>query len=100
MSNNTKLYTYKITYKVINSVGILGISAKTQKVDAKNQESAIETIRCAISQNEGGSIRIEKIEKLFVEKKLIPNKKKSMFMWLAGGVFAVAFISRVLSMLF
>ena len=75
MSNNTKLYTYKIIYRVINSAGILGISAKTQKVDAENQERAIEIIRCAVAQNEGGSIRIERIEKLFVKKKSIPNKK-------------------------
>jgi len=78
----------------------LGISAKTQKVDAENQERAIEIIRCAVAQNEGGSIRIERIEKLFVKKKVNPKQKKSIFMWLAGGVFAVAFFSRVLSMLF
>ena len=95
MDNKQNLKTYNIVYRTITPAGILGVSFKKQKIEAKNKEHAIEILHSAQSADDCGNIRINKIEQLDMKTEVKPKRKRSILGWIAVSIFGAAILGRL-----
>ena len=95
MDNKQNLKTYNIVYRTITPAGILGVSFKKQKIEAKNKEHAIEIFHSAQSTDDGSNIRLDRIEELGAKAEVKPKLNRSILGWVAVGIFGAAMLSRL-----
>ena len=95
MDSLENLQTYNVVYRTISPAGIVGISSKRQKIEAKNKEHAIEILRSDQSADDGINIRIDKIEQFDTKIEAKPKRKRSILGWVVAGIFGAAILSRL-----
>ena len=95
MDNLENLKTYNIVYRTISPSGILSLSFKKQKIEAKNKELAIEILRSVELGNDCKNIRIDKIEQFYIDAEVEPKRKKSVLGLVAFGIFGAAVLARL-----
>lgn len=94
------LNSYIIVYRIIANSGVIELSNKKIKIEAKSENNAIKILQNKLGFDNGGGIRIDRIEQ--VNKKIEPEKKrkKSVFGWVAFGMIILAGSANLLIKLF
>ena len=100
MSNVKTLKSYNIVYLTVSPSGIIDMSYQKQKIEAGTKEDAINIIRTSVSDHDGSTIRISKIENLNAPPKREQKKKRSVFGLVAFSIFILATAAKLISRLF
>jgi len=100
VTDKENLKSYYVMYRTMKPSGIYDMSHKKQKIDAKNEQAAIENIKLIAQQDGSRSVRIDSIKEINLPITLEKKKKRSVFGWLAVGIFTVATFSKLLDKLF
>ena len=100
MDSTEILKIYSIVYKRVSPTGTISMSSEKQKIEAKNNEAAIEILRSTVLEDGDSGIRIDRIENLSVPKIPEKKRKRSVLGWLAAGIFVVAALAKLLTKLF
>jgi len=93
------LNSYIIVYRIISNSGPVDVSNKKIKIDSKSQQNAIEILRNKLEIDNGSAIRIDRIERVNIEKEPEKKRKRSLFGWVAGGIIVLAGLANLLSKL-
>ena len=96
MTNGSSKKTYSISYRTINTSDVLDITFKKTDIAAETEAEALNSLRASVISEGGKNIRVNKVYCHNPVEVSSPKKKKTVWGWIAIGIFIIGSIAKLL----